>query len=280
MRPARVSDSLALSSAPVRGDLVRVRVVLSGKDLCPGSRWSELVGLLRALPDGELGRAELLTEECLLEEEGPLRVYWIPFERLNRAARIAIIGLTPGWYQMRQAFSAARDAFRAGAIDELGVLDHVARQAGFAGATRTNMVGMLDAIGLADALGIRTSAELFGQRDDLIHGTSALRYPVFVDGENYRGANPRVDRSPMLTRSVHSQLATELAEVSNALLLPLGSAVEGCLRMLIAARELDETRCLFGFPHPSGANGHRANRFRRNESALRAELARWTTKFG
>ena len=46
------------------------------------------------------------------------------------------------------------------------------------------------------------------------------------------------------------------------LVLPLGKAVEDCLRMLIATGQFDEVRCLFGFPHPSGANPHRADQFR------------------
>jgi hypothetical protein len=238
-----------------------------------------MVGLLQALPDGELGPQRLMTRDFLLEEEGRLRVYWIPFERLNPAARIAIIGLTPGWYQMQQAFTAARDAFRAGMTDELLVLDHIERQAGFAGSMRTNMVNMLDAIGLPAALGMESSAELFQEHLDLVHGTSALRYPVFVDGKNYGGGNPRVDRSTMLTRFVHELLARELAAISDALVLPLGKAVEGCLRMLIADGQLQETRCLFGFPHPSGANGHRAVHFRRNEGTLRAEIAGWAEEF-
>jgi len=247
-------------------------------ELCPGSQWAEMVGLLRALPDGELGRERLITKEFLLEEEGRLQVYWIPFERLNRAARIAIIGLTPGWYQMQKAFTAARDAFRGGMTDELLVLEYIGRQAGFAGSMRANMVNMLDVVGLPAALGVQTSAELFQQRDDLIHGTSALRYPVFFDGKNYGGANPRVARSAMLTRFVRERLTAELAAIPDALVLPLGRAVESCLRMLIATGQLDEVRCLFGFPHPSGANGHRAADFRRNEVKLRAAIARWSTE--
>ena len=141
------------------------------------------------------------------------------------------------------------------------------------------MVKMLDAIGLAAALGVQSSADLFEQRDVLIHGTSALRYPVFVDGKNYGGGNPPVDRSAMLTRFVHERLAAELAAIPGALVLPLGKAVEGCLRILIASDELEEARCLFDFPHPSGANGHRAAQFRRNEVALRAEIARWAAEF-
>ena len=76
--------------------------VMSGMELCPASRWAEMVGLLlRALPDGELGPEHLMTPELLLEaEEGRLKVYWIQFERLNRAARIVIVGLTPGWHRI------------------------------------------------------------------------------------------------------------------------------------------------------------------------------------
>ena len=248
-------------------------------EMCPGSRWSEMIGLLRELPDGELGPDRLMADEFLLEQEGRLQVYWIPFERLNRAARIAVIGLTPGWHQMQQAFTAARDAFRAGITDDLLVLEHIDRQAGFAGSMRANMVKMLDAIGLPAALGVLTSAELFQQRDDLIHGTSALRYPVFIDGKNYGGANPTVVRSALLTRFVHEHLAPELEAIPDALVLPLGKAVEGCLHMLIASQQLEEIRCLFGFPHPSGANGHRAAHFRRNEATLRTGIARWATEF-
>jgi hypothetical protein len=74
---------------------------------------------------------------------------------------------------------------------------------------------------------------------------------VFVNGKNYGGGNPRVDRSRM--RFVHERLAGDLAAIPEALVLPLGKAVEGCLRMLIASDQLDRVRCLFGFPHPSGA---------------------------
>jgi hypothetical protein len=256
----------------------RLEPVGSRIEMCPGAHWPEMVGRLRALPDGELGPEHLMTDDFLLEEERRLQVYWLPFERLNPTARIAIVGLTPGWHQMQLAFTAAREAFHAGMTDDLLALEYIGRQAGFAGSLRVNMIKMLDAIGLPAALGVQTSAELFQQRDDLIHGTSALRYPVFVAGKNYGGANPRVERSAMLTRFVHEQLAAELAAIPDALVLPLGKAVEGCLRLLIAAGQLEEARCLFGFPHPSGANAHRADEFRRNEVTLRAEVARWSAE--
>ncbi len=75
--------------------------------------------------EGFLGPEQLLTDDLLIEEEGRVRVYWLPFERLNRRARVAIIGLTPGWHQMQQAFTAARDAFHAGLCDEMAILERI-----------------------------------------------------------------------------------------------------------------------------------------------------------
>ena len=234
-----------------------------------------MVPLLRALPAGLLGSEQLLVADFLLEEEGDLRTFWIPFERLNPAARVAIVGLTPGWHQMKEAFIAARDALRSGMTDVRLILDYVERQAGFAGSMRTNMVTMLDAIGMSSSLGLQSCAELFAAQESLVHGTSALRYPVFVRGQNYGGQNPSVERSPMLTRYVREQLAPELAAVPDAFVLPLGKAAEGCLRMLVADGQLDEVRCLFGFPHPSGGNGHRVSQFARNRVMLQAQVADW-----
>jgi hypothetical protein len=86
-------------------------------ELSPGARWMEMVERVRSLPSGTLGREELLCEGFLLAREGALEVFWIPFEGLNRQARIAIIGLTPGWSQMQEAFADARDVLAYGQSD-------------------------------------------------------------------------------------------------------------------------------------------------------------------
>jgi hypothetical protein len=52
---------------------------------------------------------------------------------------------------------------------------------------RTNLVSMLDHIGLASAFGIKTCANLFNPAYERVHFTSALRYPVFVGDANYNG---------------------------------------------------------------------------------------------
>ena len=57
--------------------------------------------------------------------------------------------------------------------------------ASFSGAMRSNLIAMLDGIGVAQHLGLKSAAELFTPGGERVHLTSALRYPVFKDGENY-----------------------------------------------------------------------------------------------
>lgn len=242
---------------------------------CPGALWARKLPALRRLPAGDLRREDLLRPEFLLAQEGRLSVYWIPFEWLNPIARVFIAGLTPGYGQMERAFTAARDGLRLG-LSTPKVLAQVGQSAAFAGSMRTNMIRMLDSVGLAHALGIGSSAELFAEHRDLVHATSALRYPVLVDGENYGGTNPAVHRSELLTSYLLDLFASELLAVPDALVVPLGRAVEQCVRLLVSIGVVDEWRCLFGFPHPSGVNAQRAQQFDANKTRMKKEIDAWS----
>lgn len=46
-------------------------------------------------------------------------------------------------------------------------------------------------------------------------------------------------------------------------------------RFLLARRLLDLVQCLFGFPRPSGANGHRARHYAERWDALKLQAHRW-----
>ena len=174
---------------------------------------------------------------------------------------------------MGVAYRTARHGLLEGQERE-AILASVKRAASFAGSMRTNLVTMLDALGLPEEIGTPTTS-LFGDRDDLLHSTSAIRYPVFVDGRNYTGHRPRPLDSNVLSAFVKEQLSVELASVETALVVPLGQAVEQCLDFLVRQEQLPRERCLFGFPHPSGANGHRAQQFNERRNALRRTLHGW-----
>ncbi len=252
---------------------------MSYPSLVPGALWHDMLpALQQRLPPGPTDRENLLTEDFKLADEGRLSVYWIPFERLNVHARVVICGLTPGYGQMLEAFTAAREALSAGlGLDE--ILAHVDRKGSYAGTMRNNMVRMLDELGMAAALDIPSTSELFAEADQYVHTTSALRYPVFVEGRNYGGANPEVRQSALLRTYVTGTLGPELAVVPDALIIPLGKAAESCVQMLVSAEQLDVARCLLGFPHPSGGNGHRVRQFRENQARLRQELDNWADRY-
>ena len=106
-----------------------------------------------------------------------------------------------------------------------------------------------------------------------VHTGSVIRYPVFVNGRNYTGHGPDMLRSQLLRQCVESVLAPELASVPRALVVPLGNAVSAALQHLCNLGALSAERCLFGFPHPSGANGRRVKDFVERREEMRHMIA-------
>jgi hypothetical protein len=227
--------------------------------------------VIARLPAGRLTPRELLTDAFLLEREGELSIYYVPFERLNPDARVMLIGITPRFTQMRIAYETARDGLNGG-LSEDEVLRRVDEEASFAGSMRTNLNRMLDDLGLSAMLGIDSTDELFREEAHLLHSTSALRNPVFVRGQNYTGSAPPIARSPLLRRIIIEILGAELASVPSAILVPLGGAVERALQLLISEGLVERERCCLGFPHPSGANGHRVRLFHQHREQLARTL--------
>jgi hypothetical protein len=218
--------------------------------------------------------SHLQVPEFRLHHEEQLEIYYVPFDYLNERARIVLIGITPGHNQMLLAYGAVRQALAEG-CSPLEACQAADREASFAGSMRTNLVTMLDGLGVPAALGIKSATQLFDDRADLAHTTSAIRDAVFVDGKNYTGHTPRISETPVLRHYVTSLLAEEVARVERALLVPLGAAVSPALQILVDQRLVDPARCLFGFPHPSGANGHRARHYAERRASLKRQTDRW-----
>jgi len=210
------------------------------------------------LTDAELSDPRTAAQLALAQTDvrgRTVSMVYAPFDHVNPTARIAIVGLTPGLQQARNALSAARAALRRGA----SVNDAAAEAkvfASFSGPMRANLVAMLDRIGVARRLGVASTASLWGERADLIHFTSALRYPVFIDGENWSG-QPDALRVPLMRDWLLTYLGEELRSLQGALLVPLGPKVSAMLAYLASQGVVDRSRILDGLPHPSGANAER-----------------------
>lgn len=137
----------------------------------------------------------------------------------------------------------------------------VAKNTGsFAGAMRSNISKMLDHIKLNELLGINSCEQLFTDRQDLVHYTSALRYPVFKDKANYSGDKQMVS-NPYLWNQARNGLKEEIYSLPGALWVPLGKSVVAVFEKLISEGGIEEEKVLFGLPHASGANAERIKYF-------------------
>jgi hypothetical protein len=213
---------------------------------------------IRATPANQLNDPlsipELAMDAAIVGGKHVQMVY-APFDDVNRRARIVLVGMTPGRVQAANALRSARSALLAGdSIKEAAAKAKVF--ASFSGPMRNNLVRLLDSVGVARLLDISSTAQLWAERLDLVHFTSALRYPVFVDGDNWSG-QPDMVRTPQLRRWLETYAGTELADLGDALLVPLGPKVSAAMRHLASLGLVDGARILDGLPHPSGANAER-----------------------
>ena len=125
----------------------------------------------------------------------------INIDYINRKAKIAIVGITPGWNQMEISYRVAREAIHKG-LGRVAVCRRTKRSAAFSGGMRTILLEMLDGIGAHRGLGIGSSGDLFESQHKLLHSTSILKYPVFVNRNNYTGHQPAILKHPLLKRYV------------------------------------------------------------------------------
>lgn len=224
--------------------------------------------ILVAASEADIRSDPTLSGRLVLESAGRLQVSYAPFDHMNLNARIVLVGITPGRQQAINALVEASRRLKGGASVEEA--DRAAKKtASFSGLMRANLVDTLDYIGIARWLRLGSCSELFQTYSDLIHYTSALRFPVFVSGRNYSGT-PSIGSSTLLARMVARYLAAEARSLPSAVWVPLGPCAASALQMLAAERVLDRAKVLDGLPHPSGANSERIAYFlgRKERKAL------------
>lgn len=165
-----------------------------------------------------------------IARDGALRVAQVPFGYIAQNARIVIVGITPGRLQAINALLAARSVIeRERPVHK--ALTEAKVSGSFSGPLRANLVATLDAIGVAEAMGVETMKEVFRPGSQDVHLTSAPRYPVFVNVPNLN-CTPDILKTPLLRRMAETHLAEEARMLPDALWLPLGPRTEAALRHL------------------------------------------------
>lgn len=205
----------------------------------------------------------------LLARAGAINAHYIPFDYVNRTARLVLVGISPGFVQWKNAVREARRQLALGAAED-EVLRAAKYTGAFSGAIRPNLVALLDHVGLQRWLGIASCASLFDTDAHLMHVTAALRHPVFVGEKNYNGAAPNMLTTPLLQAQLLDYFAPEARLLPDAVYVPLGPKVGLALDWLARRGVLSPSHILHGIPHPSGANAERIAYFlgRKDRSTL------------
>lgn len=183
-----------------------------------------------------------------------VEVFYLPFEHLNPAAKIVLVGMSPGHKQMLVVAETIREQLgRFGRVD----LADLKRRGAFAGAKmRSNLCRMLDYYDIPALAGVSSAAALFGSRWPSLHTTSLLRYPVFVDGEDFTGQLDMLE-TPVLRKYVESYFCQEIATLDNPYIVPLGDEAADALQALVGSGRVSGERVIDRLRHPSPEAGSR-----------------------
>lgn len=229
----------------------------------------EYIDKIKKLPiKNKYTKEELLKEDFLIEKENNIEIYYAPHnEYINHKAKIFIVGITPGFEQMSTAISTARKCLRED-MDIDNIKYECKRNGRFSGSLRKNIISMLDEVKLNEGLDIDSCSELFEDKDHLLHTISLIPYSVFVKGRNYTGHTPKLIKSEFLMKYVYDNFLEDYSKLDDVLIVPLGKAVEEVLDELVSKNIIKEEHILRGFPHPSGANGHRLVQLEDNKKSM------------
>ncbi len=213
-------------------------------------------------------KEDILNKKFELHSESNMKIFYAPHnEIINKKAKVFIVGITPGWTQTSIAYKTAHEGLIKG-LDYKQIKKECKRNSRFAGSMRKNLIEMLDELKLNNKLQIKSCSKLFEENDNLLHTTSLIPYPVFINNKNYTGSNPKIIESETLWSYVEKFFYKEIEALPEALIIPLGKSVEEVLERMIENKLIKKEQCLLGFPHPSGANGHRKNQFEENKGKL------------
>lgn len=238
---------------------------------------SQLAAIERLPEKDKYSKDDLLIPDLNLYQDSNgsgVEIYYIPFDYYQEQAKVSLVGITPGWTQMDLAMR----VFRNGLNNRTPLHDiclELVEKASFGGSLRKNLISMLDQLGVNECIGIESASELFTTQSHLIHTTSVLRHPVFVHGENYTGHSPKILKHEKFLEYIDTIFLPEINNVKDSLIIPMGKAVADVLDVLISKGLVDKRRCLLGFPHPSGANGHRKKHFEERRELMAVTVEDW-----
>jgi len=221
----------------------------------------------------DLRKDIILSDNFLIYSDKLIQVPYAPFDTINSNAKIIIVGITPGWTQLYNSY---KYIIQSDEKNKELLLKKAKRTASFSGNMRIILTDWLDEIGIPDALDVQTSQDLFNNLDDnLLHTTSVLRYPVFINNENYSGHKPKILEHEYFLKVIENQFVPEISTMNDALIIPLGKSVNEAFNYIKSNKLFNMQNCLNNFPHPSPANGWRNKQFNQHKEDYIEIINNW-----
>jgi hypothetical protein len=204
----------------------------------------------------ESGAAAVRHPDTLLAKELPYEIFYVPFEHVNRRARLVIVGITPGMNQLEMAYAETQRLLNLG-TGTADLLEVVKTLAAFGGeAMRPNLLRMLRHFNFAKMLGIRDEADLWNGAAALLHSTSVVPHAAFKNGKMFSGSFDEIMKVDALRQRFESDFVAPLSEMAtDALYVALGKTPHDALRHCVGLDVIKESQLLGALAHPSRSGG-------------------------
>lgn len=203
-----------------------------------------------------LGATGVAAPEFNLGRSGSYALQYIPFEHVNRDAKLVIVGITPGNTQLSLAYETAQNLLRAGR-QESEALVEIKKAGAFGGPSmKPNLLKMLRHFRFDKLLGIDDVESLWETNATLLHSTSVVPHAAFKTGKMFAGSFDEVMESHLLKECFLDCFVPSVREISpDALFVGLGPCPQAALEWCAQKGYLRREKVLGAFCHPSGAGG-------------------------
>jgi len=208
--------------------------------------------------------------ELELGRDGKKSLRYIPFEHINREAKIVIVGITPGPNQLDLAYETAQKLIKAGrSSDE--ILAEAKKHGAFGGPQmKPNLVKILKHFSFERILGINQVESLWGSNAKLMHATSVVPHAAFTVTKGrdtpFAGYFEDVWACDLFRECFLDCFVPSLAEINpNAMYVGLGRCPEQALEWCVTHGHLRKEQVLGAFCHPSTNGGSTVGYFLREK---------------
>lgn len=203
-----------------------------------------------------LGMAGVGVEDFSLGHVGKYKLQYVPFEHVNREARLVIVGITPGNNQLDLAYGKAQELLWAGWPDG-EILAEIKKAGAFGGsAMKPNLLKMLRHFHFEKILGIDDVGSLWDGNAGLLHSTSTVPHAAFKAGKMFAGSFNEVMASPLLRECFIDCFISSAEEMNkDAFFIGLGPCPQAALEWCVQEGVLSRKQVLGALCHPAATGG-------------------------